>query len=112
MTPPGRLRAMTNRISATLEAVRIVRPALEKFYNSLSDEQQARFNALGPNIGERLQQQPQQEANAQSDTCGDPKSGLTQVPIERIEAVIRPAGTQKETLDHLRDATEKAVRGL
>src|SRR5216683_3718802 len=38
MTPPGRLRAMTNRISATLEAVRIVRPALEKFYNSLSDE--------------------------------------------------------------------------
>jgi LTXXQ motif family protein len=112
MTPPGRLRAMTNRVSATLEAVRIVRPALEKFYNSLSDEQQARFNALGPNIGERLQQQPQQEANAQSDTCGDPKSGLTQVPIERIEAVIRPAGTQKETLDHLRDATEKAVRGL
>ena len=46
---------MTNRISATLEAVKIVRPALEKFYNSLSDEQQARFNALGPNIGERSQ---------------------------------------------------------
>jgi LTXXQ motif family protein len=35
---------MTNRISATVEAVRIVRPALEKFYNSLSEEQQARFN--------------------------------------------------------------------
>jgi LTXXQ motif family protein len=112
MTPAGRLRAMTNRISATLEAVRIVRPALEKFYNSLSDEQQARFNALGPNTSERSQQQPQQEANAQSDTCGDPKSGLTQLPIERIEAVIRPAGTQKETLDRLRDATEKAVQGL
>ena len=48
MTPPGRLQAMMNRISATLEAVRIVRPALEKFYTSLSDEQQARFNALGP----------------------------------------------------------------
>ena len=52
MTPPGRLRAMTNRISATLDAARIVRPALEKFYNSLSDEQQARFNAIGPRIGE------------------------------------------------------------
>ena len=94
MTPPGRLRAMTNRISATLEAVRIVRPALEKFYNSLSDEQQARFNALGPNVGDRSQPQPQQEAN------------------ERIEAVIRPAGKQKETLDQLRGATEKAVQGL
>src|SRR5437868_5909009 len=102
MTPPGRLRTMTNRISATLEAVRIVRPALEKFYSSLSDEQQARFNALGPNVGDRSQPQPQQEANAQPDTCGEPKSSLTQLPIERIEAVIRPAGTQKETLDQLR----------
>jgi hypothetical protein len=104
MTPPGRLRAMTNRISATLEAVRIVRPALEKFYNSLNDEQQARFNSLGPNIGERPHSQL--EANAQSDICGDPKSGLTHLPIERIEAVIRPAGTQKEALDRLSGATE------
>jgi hypothetical protein len=112
LTPPGRLRAMTNRISATLEAVQIVRPTLEKFYNSLSDEQQARFNALGPNVGERSQPQPRQEANAQSDTCGEPKSGLTQLPIERMETVIRPAGTQKEALDRLSAATEKAVQGL
>jgi LTXXQ motif family protein len=109
MTPPGRLRAMTNRISATLEAVHIVRPALEKFYNSLSDEQQARFNTLGPNIGERSQPQLQQET---SGTCGEPKSSLTHLPIERIEAVIRPAGTQKEALDRLSGATEKAVQGL
>jgi hypothetical protein len=108
LTPPGRLRAMMNRVSATLEAVRIVRPALERFYNSLSDEQQARFTALGPNIGERSQQQ---EANA-PESCGDPKSSLTQLPIERIEAVIRPAGKQKEALDRLSDATKKAVRVL
>jgi hypothetical protein len=111
MTPPGRLRAMTNRLSATLEAVRIVRPALEKFYSSLSDEQQARFNALGPPAG-RSQQQPQQDASAQSDTCGEPKSSLTNLPIERIETVIRPAGTQKEALDRLSGATEKAVQEL
>jgi hypothetical protein len=110
MTPPGRLRAMTSRINATLEAVRIVRPKLEKFYGSLSDEQQARFNALGPDIGERAQ--PQQEANTQSETCGDPKTSLTQLPIERIEAVIRPAGTQKDALDRLSAETEKAVQGL
>jgi hypothetical protein len=112
MTPPGRLRAMTSRINATLEAVRIVRPALEKFYGSLSDEQQARFNALGPDIGAGSQPQPRQEANAPSDTCGDPKSSLTNLPIERIEAVIRPAGKQKEALDRLSGATEKAVQGL
>jgi hypothetical protein len=112
MTPSGRLQAMTNRISATLEAVRIVRPVLEKFYNSLSDEQQARFNTLGPNIGERSQPQPRPEANAPSDACGEPKSGLIQLPIERIEAVTRPAGTQKEALDRLGETTEKAVQEL
>jgi hypothetical protein len=113
LTPPGRLRAMTNRVSATLEAVKIVRPALEKFYSSLSDEQQARFNALGPNIGEPSQQQPQQqEANAGPESCGDPKSSLTQLPIERIDAVVHPAGKQKEALDRLSDATNQAVHGL
>lgn len=107
LTPPGRLRAMMNRISATLDAVKIMRPALENFYNSLSDEQQARFNALGPNVGERS---PQQQANAES--CGDPKSGLTQLPIQRIEAVLHPAGKQKDALDRLSEATAKGVEGL
>src|SRR2546430_4291628 len=55
-------------------------------FRSLNDEQKARFNALGPNIGERSRQ-PQQEANAQAEGCGEPKSSLTQLPIERIEAV-------------------------
>jgi hypothetical protein len=107
LTPAGRLRAMMNRISATLEAVKIVRPALENFYNSLSDEQQARFNALGPNVGDRS---AQQQANAEG--CGDPKSGLTQLPIQRIEAVLHPAGKQKEALDRLSEATAKGVEGL
>jgi hypothetical protein len=108
LTPPGRLRAMMNRISATLEAVKIVRPALENFYNSLSDEQQARFNALGPNVGERESQQRE----ASSEGCADPKSGLTQLPIERIETVLHPAGKQKEALDRLSEATAKGVEGL
>jgi vancomycin resistance protein YoaR len=117
MTPPGRLRAMMNRISATLEAVKIVRPALENFYNSLNDEQQARFNALGPNVGERSppqpqQQQQQQQQEASAESCGDPKSGLTQLPIQRIEAVLHPAGKQKEALDRLGEATAKGVEDL
>ncbi|MFB9264707.1 Spy/CpxP family protein refolding chaperone [Bradyrhizobium erythrophlei] len=110
MTPPGRLRAMLNRISATLEAIKIVRPALEKFYNLLSDEQQARFNALGPHVGERSPRA--QEATAQSGNCGDPKSDLAQLPIKRIEASLHPAGKQKEALDRLSEATTKAIADL
>jgi len=45
-TPTGRLAAMRQRVEAMLQAVQVVRPALEKFYGSLSDEQKERFNAL------------------------------------------------------------------
>lgn len=47
LTPPGRLLAMEQRLNAMLQAIKIVLPALEAFYNMLSDEQKARFNALG-----------------------------------------------------------------
>jgi hypothetical protein len=112
LTPPGRLRAMINRISATLEAVRMVRPALEAFYNALSDEQQARFNALGPHLPAASEGQPQQEANGKAESCGAPKSSLTRLPTERIDAVLRPTGAQKDALDRLSAATKKAVQEL
>jgi hypothetical protein len=37
---------MEKRLDATLAAVKTVQPALTNFYNGLSDEQKARFNAL------------------------------------------------------------------
>jgi len=46
LTPTGRVEAMEKRLQATLAAVRTVQPALTKFYDSLSDEQKARFNSL------------------------------------------------------------------
>jgi len=46
-TPLARLDAMEKRLEAMLRAVDLVRPALESFYDSLRDEQKARFNAIG-----------------------------------------------------------------
>jgi hypothetical protein len=114
LTPPGRLRAMINRVSASLEAVRMVRPALEAFYNALSDEQRARFNTLSPRLPATSEDQPQQEAKAEAkaESCGASKSSLTGLPIERIDAVLRPTGAQKAALDRLSAATEKAVQEL
>src|SRR5262249_28600413 len=45
---PGRLTAMQSRLEVMLQAVQTVRPALDKFYAALSDEQKARFNAVAP----------------------------------------------------------------
>jgi hypothetical protein len=46
ITPTGRLEAIQARLDAVLRAVRTLRPALDAFYDSLSDEQKARFNAM------------------------------------------------------------------
>jgi hypothetical protein len=115
LTPPGRLRAMVNRISATLEAVRMVRPALQAFYDALSDEQKARFNALAPQLASTPDDrtpQDQPQANAKPENCGAPKSSLTELPIERIDAVLHPTPAQKPALDRLSAATGKAVQTL
>ena len=47
LTPAGRVEAMEQRLSAILEAVKTVQPALTNFYDGLTDEQRARFNTLG-----------------------------------------------------------------
>jgi hypothetical protein len=107
LTPPGRLDAMTARLDATLKAVEIVRPPLEKFYTSLSDEQKERFNELGPS------KQVSAEARAalpdQGKTCGEAKPGLTNLPIEQIQAAVKPDKEQQANLDKLGEATVKAV---
>jgi len=108
LTPPGRLQAMTARLEATLESVQAVHPALEKFYESLSDEQKARFNEIGPkrtaNNAEASQALPQE-----AKTCKDAKPGLTNLPIEKIEETVKPTEAQLDNLDHLAEATVQAV---
>ena len=118
MTPPGRLKAMLSRLQSTREAVEIVRPPLDAFYASLGDEQKARFNAIGPNIGgadvgsAREDTQGRVAQGEQANSCSEAKPGLIDLPIERIEDVVRPTGDQQAALDRLRDAAAKAVAAL
>jgi hypothetical protein len=46
-TPVERLEAMEKRLQAMLDAANVILPAVEDFYASLSDEQKAKYNALG-----------------------------------------------------------------
>jgi hypothetical protein len=114
MTPPGRLQAITMRLQATLDAVKLVRPPLEKFYESLSDEQKARFNELGPELGrdqERIARNEPQQKPRQAD-CGGAKSGLSSLAIDRIEERVQPTEAQSGALDRLGEAVNKAVDTL
>ena len=48
ITPPARLAAVGKRLDTMLQAVKMVRSALNDFYGTMSDEQKARFEAIGP----------------------------------------------------------------
>lgn len=108
LTPPGRLQVMMARLDATLEAVETVRPALESFYSSLSDEQKERFNEIGP--GKRVSSPEAREALPdQAKACREAKPGLTNLPIDEINDALDPTEAQQADLDRLGEATVKAV---
>jgi len=106
-TPGGRIEAMHARLVAMLQAVRTVRPALEKFYRSLNDEQKARLNALGPE-----EQDQQQAQSSLAQVCNQRAAGIAALPIERIEQMVRPDDAQRGALQELRKATTQAVNLL
>jgi hypothetical protein len=108
LTPTGRLEAMLLRLQATSNAVHAVGAPLMKFYNSLTDEQKARFNAIGPDAGPKASTAQIADANA----CSGREPGLTDLPIESIEDAIRPSDAQQARLNELGKANDHAIAAL
>jgi hypothetical protein len=109
-TPTGRLAAMRTRLDTMVQAVTVVRPVLEKLYQSLSAEQKARFNALDAGASE-----PQAAGGAARRSQPDITqvcSGQTtaaDLPFERIQQAVRLDDTQRSALDELNAASKKAA---
>ena len=116
MTPPGRLQAMTQRLQATSDAVGTVKPALDAFYTSLTDEQKARFNEIGPQLGEAAaaaaDRRGEQRPEPSQANCSSEKAGLSNIAIDRIEDSVQPTTAQEAALDRLDEAMQKAVEIL
>jgi LTXXQ motif family protein len=108
-TPVERLQAISDRLEATHDAIKIVRPPLDKFYASLDEGQRERFAALGPRIKTNGEQKPGQEAG---DACREAKPGLVNLPIQKIQELVKPTDQQMDLLDALEDASLKAVETL
>ena len=51
LTPPARLAAVGQRLDTMLKAVETVKAALDDFYQDLTDEEKAQFEAIGPGRG-------------------------------------------------------------
>ena len=106
-TPTGRIEAMRQRLEAMLTAVRTVRPALEKFYGSLNDEQKARFDALNTENGDQ-----QQARRDLTQVCGQRAAGIGKLPVDRIDRAVQPDGAQRSALQGLQDAMAQAANTL
>jgi LTXXQ motif family protein len=105
-TPTGRLAAMRARIDSMLKAISTVQPALERFYDSLNDEQKARFDAI-PEEPQRSRAAARTNA---SQVCSTQAAG--RFPIERIRSAIQPTQDQERALDALDDASRRAAERL
>jgi LTXXQ motif family protein len=106
-TPTGRMAAMRARVETMLRAVQVVRPVLEKFYASLSDEQKERFNALdAANLQTALAKRQQPEI---AHVCSGRAARAVDVPVARIEHTLHLSGAQEDALRELKDASAKAA---
>jgi len=102
LTPVGRMDAMQQRVDAMLQAATTVRGPLEKFYALLSDEQKARFNALGERQETRI------NPRALTRSCAG-ASEATDWPASQIERAVHPTRAQTQSLDAVHRATEQAA---
>jgi hypothetical protein len=105
--PTGRLAAMESRLQVMLDAVRTVRGPLDRFYQSLTDEQKERFNVVAPTAAAEGQ-----ERRDLTRLCTERGPGVADLPIDRIAQAVRPDDVQRAALEELRAASVRAGEGL
>jgi len=93
----GRTEAMRQRLDAMLQAVRHGLPAMEKFYQSLDDEQKARFNALA-------EDNPISTGPARFDASLQRGASASQACPWNGSNDVRPDEAQRSALKELQDA--------
>jgi len=101
LTPVSRLDAMEKRFRALSQAVEIVRTPLDSFYDSLTDQQRQRFQAMGGSASRGL-----------ASLCSQESGRFTELPLQRIEQTIQPTEVQRHALDELKAASSKAAGEL
>ena len=110
LTAPGRLAAMQQRIEAMISAVETVQPALQKFWDLLSDEQRARLNAIAQD--QRLSEAARNGNGSLVQSCQAAQASVPEWPQAEIDAKLHLDEAQRTSLAALRDASTKAVDTL
>jgi hypothetical protein len=105
-TPTARLGEMQQRLQSLVDALNLVSPPLTKFYDSLSDEQKARFNDIAPPAPQHAQApQSQQASTSVQAQCG---VNTLAWPTDQIDHVVQPNDAQRDKLQALQSAAAQA----
>jgi hypothetical protein len=110
LTPVGRLDAMQQRLDGMIQALGTIRTPLDDFYNSLNEEQRHRFAELGPRT--RRPRRGSVSANNLAGLCSRRAESFTQLPVQRIQQVLKPTQEQQDALDKLNSASMEAANQL
>ncbi len=108
LTPVARLEAAASRLEAVLQAIDVIRDPLQRFYDSLSDEQKQRFNTMGAtaNSGEPA-------GGSIATLCSQRSADTTNLPVQRIQQVVQPNGkTQEDDFAALKQVSRDAGERL
>jgi len=106
-TPTARMAAVRARVEAMLRAVQIVRPALEKFYASLADEQKERFNELdAANLSAAAAARQRPDV---ARVCSARAVPALDASITRIAHTLHLSGAQDAALRDVKGASVKAA---
>jgi hypothetical protein len=97
--PIARLQRMEAQVDATIMALDIVRPRLQKFEQSLSDEQRARLDGSGAALDGI--------APACRLRAGSPKES-----VARLTQAVQPTTAQRKELTKVEDALDRAASDL
>jgi hypothetical protein len=109
LTPVARLHAAEQRIDAMIQAVQIVRSPLERFDESLNEQQRQRFDAMSRRAhnGRALQA----GGNLPS-MCSRQAEGVINVPVEHLQQVVAPNAQQQDAFDELKKVSEDAANAV
>ena len=110
-TPTDRLAQMKQRLQALVDAVNLISPPLTKFYDSLSDEQKARFNDIAPPAPPNAQgpQAGQAEQGQQPSVQAQCDAGVMAWPSDRIDNAVHLTDAQRSKIDALQSALSQAA---
>jgi hypothetical protein len=108
LTPVARLDAAEQRVDAMIKAIQIVRSPLERFGNSLNDEQRQRFDAMSDARRSDGQGAISPGGNLAT-ICSQQAGGFINLPVQSVQQVVAPDAQQQGAFDALKKASDYAA---